>query len=311
MGLGFIPLLFIILFAPELMTLAFPILFGIGLYTVIKKAVDNNKNQQRFNRRNANSHARYGYSARTSHTKNDAENISLSQLTKIDKKLEAYFKENVYLTIIENVALTTQKGSYTTMDELYLTYKEEKICKLSELKSSFPQVYNKIQDLLLAFSKQKSEVLKEDVKVEKPKKENVLSDAQKYIDRIDKLNESIPNEEITNGLYQTSHLLKQIDLDKSPKKEDKLTKLYDYYLPILVNILEKYDELDDSPIRDEEFHKTENQLIKTIVLINEALKTIYSSIHEEDYMNLNADITTLESLLKKDGLVDQPFGGNK
>ena len=311
MGLGFIPLLFIILFAPELMTLVFPVLFGIGLYTVIKKAVDKNKDQQRFNRRNANSHARYGYSARTSRTKNDAENISLSQLTKIDKKLEAYFKENVYLSIIENVALTTQKGSYTTMDELYLTYKEEKICKLSELKSSFPQVYNKIQDLLLAFSKQKSEVLKEDVKVEKPKKENVLSDAQKYIDRIDKLNESIPNEEITNGLYQTSHLLKQIDLDKSPKKEDKLTKLYDYYLPILVNILEKYDELDDSPIRDEEFHKTENQLIKTIVLINEALKTIYNSIHEEDYMNLNADITTLESLLKKDGLVDQPFGGNK
>ena len=313
MGLGFIPLLFLILFMPDLLGLVFPFIFIVGMVTVIRKFVDNNKAQQKAKRRNANSNARYGYSAKTSQTKNDADSISLSQLTKIDKKLETYFKENVYLNIIENVALTTQKGSYTTMDELYITYKEEKICKLSEIKSAFPEIYNKIQSLLLAFSKQKTEVLKEDVKIDAQsvKKEDKLSDAQKYIDKIDSLNEAIPNEEITNGLYQTSHLLKQIDLDKSPKKNDKLTKLYDYYLPILVNILERYDKLDDSPLRDEEFYKTENQLIKTIVLINEALKTIYSSLHEEDYMNLNADITTLESLLKKDGLVDQPFGGVK
>ena len=32
-------------------------------------------------------------------------------------------------------------------------------------------------------------------------------------------------------------------------------------------------------------------------------------LHEADYMNLSADITTLQSLLKKDGLVDNdPFG---
>ena len=32
------------------------------------------------------------------------------------------------------------------------------------------------------------------------------------------------------------------------------------------------------------------------------------SIHEDDYMNLSADITTLQSLLKKDGLVNgNPF----
>ncbi len=310
-GLGFLPFIFIILFAPELLTLAIPVIFMVGLVTVIRNMVGSNKSQKYNNRKNANSNYRYGYSARTSQTKNDANNISLSQLTKIDKKLENYFKENMSLNVIEDVGLTTQKGSYTTMDELYVTYKEEKICKLSELKSAFPQVYNKIQALLIEFSKQKDSVLKEKVEAVKVKPQDKLSDAQKYIDKINKLNEAIPNEEITNGLYQTSTLLKQIDLTKSNKKEEKLTKLYDYYLPILVNILEKYDQLDDSPIRDDEFYKTENQLIKTIILINEALKTIYNSLHEEDYMNLNADITTLESLLKKDGLVDQPFGGSK
>ncbi len=310
MGLGIIPLIFIVMFAPELISLAFPVIFFVGLITIIKKAVNSNKSQGTTNRKNANSNARYGYSARTSQTKNDANTLSLSELTKIDKKLESYFRENVYLNIIEGIALTTQKGSYTTLDELYVTYKDEKICKLSELKSAYPAIYNKIQSLLVAFSKQKNEVLREEVTVTAPKKTEKISDARKFIDRIDTLNQSIPNEEITNGLYQTSNLLKQIDLTKSDKKEDKLNKLNEYYLPLLIGILEKYDQLDDSPIRNEEFYKVENQLIKTIILINEALKSIYNSLHEEDYMNLNADITTLESLLKKDGLVDQPFGGN-
>ena len=31
------------------------------------------------------------------------------------------------------------------------------------------------------------------------------------------------------------------------------------------------------------------------------------SLHEDEYMNLSADITTLQSLLKKDGLISNPF----
>ena len=158
-------------------------------------------------------------------------------------------------------------------------------------------------------SKKKETESSEEVK--QPKKEEPkLSTAVEYINRIDTLNKAIPNEEITNGLYQTCDLLKQIDLSNSEKKSEKLKKLYDYYLPILVNILEKYHQLDSSPIKGEELETCKTQLIKTILLINQALKTIYSSLHEEDYMNLNADITTLQSLLKKDGLVDNPFGGD-
>ena len=79
----------------------------------------------------------------------------------------------------------------------------------------------------------------------------------------------------------------------------------------MTGILSDYKRLSESPIKGEEFKKCETQLIKTIKLINEALKTIYSSLHEADYMNLNADINTLQSLLKQDGLVDSPFGEDK
>jgi len=52
--------------------------------------------------------------------------------------------------------------------------------------------------------------------------------------------------------------------------------------------------------------------MKTIILINQAMKTICNSIHEYEYMDLNADISTLQTILKKDGLLDDdPFAGKK
>ena len=34
-------------------------------------------------------------------------------------------------------------------------------------------------------------------------------------------------------------------------------------------------------------------------------------MQEDDYMNINADIDTLQSLLEKDGYGENPFGGDK
>ena len=179
---------------------------------------------------------------------------------------------------------------------------------MEEFKSYDPILYNSIIALLTAFAKQNDEVMETEVKTNEVKTGAKLSNAQRYIDEINRLNTEIPNEEISNGLYQTCSLLKQIDLSNKENKEAKLSKLYDYYLPILTGILDNYRELQKTGTSSKEFKDCETQLIKTIILINEALKTINESLHEEDYMNLSADITTLQSLLKKDGLVEQnPF----
>ena len=241
-------------------------------------------------------------------------NVRNSKNAKIDKVLSKYYQDNVALILFDDVSISTQSGTYTTVDNLYVNYKDEKVCKLSELKKYYPGAYDKIIDALGELAKQGGKVV-EEVKQPEKKEESKknLSDAEKFIDQINTLNQGLSNEEVTNGLYQTCDLLKQIDIvDQEDGKVDaKLNKLYEYYLPILTGILEDYKRLSDSPVQDDNFKKTETQLVKTIKLINEALKTIYNSLHESDYMNLNADINTLQSLLKQDGLVETPFkGGN-
>ena len=292
--------------------LLFPLIFmgviGYSIASIIKKQTAiNNSTARRVNQTTArNINANNTVNRRNVNSR--VSKLSNADLNLIDKKLAAYFKNNLNLPVIEGIGLTTQSGKFTTANQLYLTYKDEKILKLDEFKNKYYPVYDKIMQLLLVFARKSDDVLKAEVDTE-VKKKNVLSDADKYIDRIDALNNAIPQEEITNGLYQTCDLLKQIDLLKETKNdENKVKKLYDYYMPILIDVLERYKKLQDSPNHGDEFKKCEAQLIKTIILINEALKTIGSSMQEDDYMNINADISTLQSLLQKDGYGNDPFG---
>lgn len=291
----------------------FMLMFFGSIFFIIKAIIDgknaNNKGPIRVEptvRRNASSDRVQSVGDPTSRLSK----LSNADLNKIDKKLENYFKTNISLPVIEGIALTTQSGKFTTADQLYLTYKDEKILKLGEFKNNYFPVYDKIMQLLLVFSKRRDDVISAEVDMT-VKKEKIMSDAEKYIDKIDALNRAIPQEEITNGLYQTCDLIKQIELQKESKSDsDKVQKLHDYYLPILIDVLEKYKKLQDSPNHGDEFKKCEAQLIKTIVLINEALKTISESMQEDDYMNINADISTLQSLLQKDGYGENPFSGD-
>lgn len=244
----------------------------------------------------------------SSRRRSNSKTLSNRDRNRIDKKLEKYFRQNIKLPIVDNIALTTKNGNYTVIEDLYISMDDELIMSMEEFRNDFSDMYDKICELLLAFSKEEDNVFNSvETKKEEVKVQEELSNAQKYIDKINSLNVDIANEEVKNGLYQTSALLKQIDLYADEDDDDKLTKLYDYYLPILTKILENYKNLGKINAKNDEFKKNETQLVKTIALINEALKEMNKSLHEDEYMNLSADITTLQSLLKKDGLISNPF----
>jgi len=292
---GFI--VFLILFSDLLPLVIFPLLFvgiTVGSIVLIVKAIKSasikKEKVTNFNNRPDS----YAYSN--------------ADMARIDEKLSSYFDNNISLPIIDNISLETASGKYTSLGNLFVTYGSEKILKLSEFAKAYPSEHDKILKLLALFS-QKVESNKNTHNNSKSTKK---SQADNYIDKINELNDAIPHEEISNGLDQACQLLKQIDLATKGNNNEKIDKLYDFYLPTLVTILNKYRQLNDSPIHGDEFDECENQLMKTIILINQAMKTICNSIHEYEYMDLNADISTLQTILKKDGLLDDdPFAGKK
>lgn len=242
-----------------------------------------------------------------------------SKLAQINNYLRKYFNSRKSVFVSENVELRVRDGKFVSLASLDVYRNNTFICSFNDYQRRYPQSYNTAIEQLYSLTQNNpieddvidAEVV--DVTDTKTQEKTTTNDtptnnkrnAQYYIDEINDLNNDIPDEKISNGLYETTSLLKQIQTleVKFPKSKDKLNKLYEYYLPILTKILKQYESLQYAKT-DPSYEETKNKLTKTIDLINDAMEKIISSMTDQDFINLSADISTLEAVLKKDGLTD-------
>ena len=282
----------------------FPMLLILGVVMAITiAAVNSSKRQEQ-----RDSGYRRGYTRTQNYYRPNQQKYTPAQMARVNVYLRS-------LPISDDISLRIHGQRYASLASLDVYRDGAFICSLSDFGRRYPDSYDEIlRELVnLAEGQREPEIFeaevtetqqKEEVKKEEPKKEEEKKQsAQMFIDKINSLNDSIPDEDISNGLYETCALLKQIDTleEKFPDSKDKLKKLYDYYLPIMVRILVQYDNLQAAKT-DPSYEETRIKLNRTIQLINDAMKTIISSMTDQDFINLTADISTLEAVLQKDGL---------
>lgn len=222
----------------------------------------------------------------------------------VDEKLAHYFDKNEKLDVVNDINLRLKSTAYISLKSLNVYMKDDYVCSLEEFGNRYIDIYDQIIRWLINFANNKdtSEIFDAQPSY-KREEQKAEANVDSFIKQINDLNIEIPDEDISNGLYETSAFLKQIGEieSKFPGKSEKLSKLYKYYLPMLINNLNQYKELQTAQTH-ENFESTKEKLNKNVILVNEAMKTLAASLCEEDFINLSADISTLESLLKKDGL---------
>ena len=293
-----------------------PLFFILGIVLAITFAAVNS------NRRQEGISSGYQRPSSYSGTASARTRYSASQMAKINVYLRNWFKTHKYLPIGSNVSLRVHGDRYASLASLDVFRNGTYISSLSEFGRRYPESYDEILKELVRLAETRGEPTviyegeyreTETTPAPKPRREEKKEprqepktdkkSAQYFIDKINQLNNNIPDEDISNGLYETCALLKQIQqLEmRFPDSKGKLDKLYEYYLPILTRILTQYDNLQAAKT-DPSYEQTRVKLNRTIKLINDAMKTIISNMTDQDFLNLAADISTLEAVLQKDGL---------
>ena len=300
-GNEFIWWIFLILIFSGGIGAIFPLLMIVGVIMAITfAAVSSSKRQEQYrqtNYRRANQNTYY--------RANRQAKYSAAQMAKINVYLRSWFKSRKSLPLGSNFDLRIHGQRYASLASLDVYRDNQLICSLNDFGRRYPDSYDEILNELVKISENGKAEDIIDVEATEAKKEEVKKGAQAFMDEIASLNNNIPDEGITNGLHETYALLKQIQNleQRFPKSKDKLNKLYEYYLPILVRILRQYDNLQAAQT-DPAYLETKEKLNRTINLINDAMKTIISSLTDQDFINLSADISTLEAVLQKDGLTN-------
>lgn len=115
--------------------------------------------------------------------------------------------------------------------------------------------------------------------------------------------ESIATKNNLTEIYDT--VIKIINtVQFNPKKAKKINNFFDYYLPVLIKIVTKYDEVENQKLKSEEGKEFLVKADKMIKDTNKAFSNILASLYQNDIMDADADMKVYDLMLKADGIVE-------
>lgn len=133
-----------------------------------------------------------------------------------------------------------------------------------------------------------------------------IGEARKEQKQIKTLIPKVEKTETKEDLKEINETINKIleEVEKNPKKEKSLNNFFDYYLPVLIKITTRYDEIENTRLtsKDEKTFMTKAE--KIIKDTNKAFKTILSNLYQKDIMDTDADMKVYELMLKADGIVE-------
>lgn len=113
----------------------------------------------------------------------------------------------------------------------------------------------------------------------------------------------IEDSELRQNIRDVSDTITKIidTIEKEPKKSNKMNNFFEYYLPVTLNILTRYDEIENQKLSSEESKKFMSQTKNMMEKINNAFKNQLSNLYQSDIVDTDAEMKVFDSMLKADG----------
>ena len=137
-----------------------------------------------------------------------------------------------------------------------------------------------------------------------PALDEVILQGRESIKKIRLLNSKIPDAKISSLLREledtTRKIFAQLESDKSQVKQCR--QFLNYYLPTTIHLLERYVELQDQGAGTGSVREAMRKIEQTLSTVNSAFRRQLDSLFEKDVVDITAEITVMEQLLKSQGL---------
>ena len=131
-----------------------------------------------------------------------------------------------------------------------------------------------------------------------------ISTAKKQNKEILDLIPKVEKSETKKNLNDIHDSVKEIIdvVENNPKKASRIDNFFDYYLPVLIKIVNRYDEIENKKLVSKEGKTFMEKADKMINDTNKAFKTILSSLYQKDIMDADAEMKVYELMMKADGI---------
>lgn len=137
----------------------------------------------------------------------------------------------------------------------------------------------------------------------------VIETGKNYVNQIQKVNDELPEVEISEKLDRMEKVISQIFtcVELHPEKLSEITKFLDYYMPTTLKLVQAYKNFENEPIQTENIISSKHEIRQIVDTINEAFENLMDSLYDDMAMDISADISVLKTMLAQEGLTGNDF----
>ena len=139
------------------------------------------------------------------------------------------------------------------------------------------------------------------------KEREALNEAKELVKKMDLVIYRLEDPTLVKNAKQICNTSNKIieTIEKKPNKLKNARNFLNYYLPVTLKILERYDEIENQKLSTESATKFMSSVQNMIEKIKDAFEKQLSSIYQEEIVDTDAELKVFESMLKTDGFVDE------
>ena len=146
-----------------------------------------------------------------------------------------------------------------------------------------------------------------DLSIDKENLYDILKDAKEKTAQIDNISKQLEDKTLVENVRQICNTSNKIidTLSKNPNKLAQARNFLNYYLPVTIKILTRYDEIENQKLNTTESQK----FMKSVQDMTEKIKSAFNeqlnNMYKPEMIDTDAELKVFETMLKSDGFLDE------
>ena len=139
-----------------------------------------------------------------------------------------------------------------------------------------------------------------------PEVDKIIDEGRVYLKKLRAANDAIPEETLSEDIDRMEKASADIFrfVADHPEKAPQIRKFMNYYLPTTLKLLNSYQRLSAQSVRGENITSTMFNIAGMMHTVANAFEKQLDSLFTDEAMDVSADISVFETILKQEGFVD-------
>ncbi len=140
-----------------------------------------------------------------------------------------------------------------------------------------------------------------------PEVDKLIQEGKEYLKKLRAADDAIPDETLSADITRMEKASADIFrfIGEHPEKAPEIRKFMNYYLPTTLKLLNSYQRLSSQSVKGETISSTLFNIAGMMHTVADAFEKQLDSLFADEAMDISADITVFETLLKQEGFVEE------